>query len=318
MNLKKYYLIALMLLGLLSASCRKLVTDELPDMEARPVINSFFRSDEPIKIQLSLTSGFNYEELKLIDSALVYLEENGTIKDTLTCFGDGIYTSDFIPVANNRYRCLANYKDMAVAVAECRMPVKQEIISITQVDNAGIDKEGISYPAIHLEFTNDPSELLYFEVVVKLIREYNNYVWNEENGNLDKSTDTLIDIPALINITDPLILNEGLPLPVFSNELIEGSSYTMTLNYTTGSYSEDNTGKHTHLYPVVVELRSISYEYYRFVKQLYLYEQGRYPNVFGDVLRSFRLYSNVENGYGIFAAYSTCISDTIIPESVNN
>ncbi|MBK9388775.1 MAG: DUF4249 family protein [Bacteroidetes bacterium] len=70
---------------------------------------------------------------------------------------------------------------------------------------------------------------------------------------------------------------------------------------------------HTDLYPVILELRSVSQNYYRFVKQKYLYELGRYPEFMAASTTAFPLYSNINGGYGIFAGYSLVKSDTIYP-----
>jgi hypothetical protein len=88
----------------------------------------------------------------------------------------------------------------------------------------------------------------------------------------------------------------------------------MLINYFTGSASAVNGGPlQTTLYPLIVELRSVSYNYYQFVKQKYLYELGRYPEFKAGSIQAFPLYSNVTDGYGIFAGYSVLKADTIYP-----
>jgi hypothetical protein len=127
-----------------------------------------------------------------------------------------------------------------------------------------------------------------------------------------------VEFVQILNITDPVLLNEGIPLTVFSNELIESDSYTMTINYTSGNYTSNGNGWNTELYPLVIELRAITYDYYMYLKQLYLYETGRYPtDVGGGAVTNFNLYSNIPGGYGIFAGYSWVVSDTIVPEPYN-
>jgi len=111
-----------------------------------------------------------------------------------------------------------------------------------------------------------------------------------------------------------LLQIEHIRLALFSNEQIEGDSYTMVINYTTGHYGCQNDICETQLFPFVLELRSISYNYYQYLKQLYLYNTGRYPDFTGGVVSTFPLHSNVQNGYGIFAGYSSVVSDLINPE----
>jgi hypothetical protein len=101
---------------------------------------------------------------------------------------------------------------------------------------------------------------------------------------------------------------------IFSNRLISDNQYTMKVNYTTGSHSQiDNGPWITNLDPFVIELRSVSKEYYQYNRQKYLYETGRFPEFGIGANIAFPLFSNVEGGYGIVASYSSFVSDTIYP-----
>lgn len=311
----RFWFVAIIVIQALS-SCRKLVTYDLPTMENKPVINSFFNNNEPIRIHLSLTEGFKSTDFVVINDAEIVIEEDFSIKDTLNNLGDGMYISSIKAKQNSKYKLKVLHRNNEIN-AQSSLPVKQEIVEYKHINNAGKDEEGISYPAIKLKFTNNPNEVLYFEIVIKLFTDGNPEIWNEETESWNVAPGLSYKIPELINITDPLILNNGLPIPVFSNELIKGDSYTITINYKTGSYSSDETGNHTLLYPLVVELRSVSYEYFKYVNQLYLYEIGRYPYVFGDVARTYPLYSNVENGYGIFAGYTSSNTNVIYPNKID-
>ena len=88
----------------------------------------------------------------------------------------------------------------------------------------------------------------------------------------------------------------------------------MTINYSSGEYGSVNgQAPQAELYPLIIELRSVSSDYYKFVKQKFLYEQGRYPEFLAASITAFPLYSNVTGGYGIFSGYSAIQSDTIYP-----
>jgi hypothetical protein len=89
----------------------------------------------------------------------------------------------------------------------------------------------------------------------------------------------------------------------------------MIVNYSTGSASRTgNSGWETELFPVQVELRTVCNHYYKFIKQQYLYEVANSTPIFSvGVTSTYNLYSNVENGYGIFAGYSSVKSNIIYP-----
>jgi len=277
-------------------SCREKVNWDFPEFEAVPTINSFFVAGEPIKIHVSLAGKFDSIPLGVVDDANVAVFADGNFIENITNNQQGVYTTSFNAQPGVEYHCEVAIPDFQTVTAENTIPQPNSILNIEHINFAGVDEEGVSYPAVKVEFSNNPNENLYFEVVIHLQK----FDWDTR--------------PELISITDPVLLNEGLPITLFSNEIINGDSYSMTISYTTGSatYSSE-TGWHSELYPLTVELRSVSYDYYMYVKQLYLYETGRYPSIIGGVVTPFPLYSNVNGGYGIFAGYSSVQTDTIYP-----
>lgn len=304
-------IIIITLLALIS--CRKLVIEDFSSTESKPVLNAIIEANKPIQVHLSYSENINGDTLSLVQDAVVVLKEDNSIIDTLTLNEEGVYESQMLAQEERYYYCEATFVDGTSVSAGSYLPKQSKILSYEHIDEAGRDEEGTIYPAIQVTFENDPNEELYFQLLINTITTVCDY-YEDENGGLHDSCYGAYSNPELLNIDDPLIINEGLPIPIFSNELIGGDTYTMNLNYTTGSTVSHGGAFGTDYDPLVIELRSISYEYYRHVKQLYLYEQGRYPDVVGDVARVYPLFSNIDNGYGIFAAYSTCITDTITVE----
>jgi hypothetical protein len=113
---------------------------------------------------------------------------------------------------------------------------------------------------------------------------------------------------------DPVLLAEGLPIAVFSTADIQDTTYTMQIDYTTGHVRSIGGVSTTTLFPLIVEFKTISYQYYQYLRQLYLYNSGRYPDFQFGAYKAFPLYSNVANGMGIVAGYSKYVSELIIPE----
>lgn len=277
-------------------SCRELVMDESPEFTPVPTVNSILMKDSTLKVQVSLAGKLDTNQLALINNAEVLLYVDGEFEETLTFLDKGMYSSSVIVEPLKTYKCEVYIPGYEPASGSDSIPVPAAMSDIIHIDIAGKDEEGMTYPAVKFTFTNNPSVKQYYEVVIRLLR--NRYE----------------SIASLKTITDPVLLNEGLPLALFSNESIKGSEYSMTINYFTGSASSMNgEPMHTDLYPVILELRSVSQNYYRFVKQKYLYELGRYPEFMAASTTAFPLYSNINGGYGIFAGYSLVKSDTIYP-----
>ena len=281
---------------LIFCSCREQVKYDFPDFTSVPTVNSILVDGSKLKVQVSLAGKLDTTHLKLVDNAEILLYIDGIYTETLTHSEEGIYTSSVIAEKLKIYRCEVNIPGYNTITCSDSIPDPAQISNILHIDKAGKDEEGMTYPAIRFTFENEPSKKLYFEVVIRLI----------EYGN-----EQLADLEA---ITDPVLLNEGLPIALFSNETITDHNYTMTLNYFTGGASSINGGPlQTNRYPLILELRSISSNYYHFVKQKYLYEKGRYPEFMAASTVAFPLYSNISGGYGIFAGYSAFKTDTIFP-----
>jgi len=278
-------------------SCRKLVQSDFPDFKQVPTVNSFLKADSLLKVHISLASKLDTNELKGLENAQVQLYVDDVFKEFLTSAGNGVFTSTTIAEPLKKYECRVDIPGYESVSCISSIPKPCHLRDIIHISVAGKDQEGMTYPAVKFTFSNTKNEKSYYEARIRLI----------EFGSEQ--------IADMYNIVDPVLLNEGLPLSVFSNELITDTAYTMTINYITGSSGSSNGSTiHTVLYPFILEVRSVSYDYYQFARQKYLYDTGRFPEFGLSSNQAFQLYSNVKNGYGIFAGYSSVISDTITPQ----
>lgn len=277
-------------------SCRKLVQNEFPDFSPVPVVNGILVADSLIKIHVSLAEKLDTNKLGWIDNARVDLYTNGQYTETFSYREKGFYSGTTIVEPGKTYSCEVEIPGFVKVKCTDSIPLTTTLTEIGQIDIAGKDEEGASYSSIVFTFNDNQEQTNYYEVKIILERVYSD----------------------LINNLDPVLLNEGLPVSVFSDELIQNGTNTMTINYYNSNYPDESNGGYSRLLPVVLELRSISYDYYKYTKDLYIYETGRHPTIVGGVVTPYQLYSNVEDGLGIFAGYSRVISDTIFPETPKN
>lgn len=285
------------------SSCRQLVQDEFSYFESTPTINSILVEGKPLSICASLTEKLDTTSLLPINNATIDLYIDGKFGEQLKYSEDGIYNTNTIIKPETEYKCQIIIQNKDTIVCSQNLPIPTPILSVEHINIAGRDQEGTTFPAIRFSFHNDIKEKRYYEVVIKYFLK-NQFI----NGLKQR-------FAWLQTISDPVLLNEGLPIALFSNEILEDSIYTMTLNYSTGGSSSRNGGPfRMNLYPFVVELRSVTYDYYRYQKQYYLYNEGRWADGLTNTTPPSPLYSNIENGYGIFAGYSVFVSDTITPE----
>lgn len=97
---------------------------------------------------------------------------------------------------------------------------------------------------------------------------------------------------------------------------MEDSLITMNLDFNYGRARAcwgDSCVQIVYEHTLILELRHVSHEYYKFKKHFYLYEKNRYPFFVEGTATAFSIYSNVENGLGIMAGYA-CHIDSIFVE----
>lgn len=295
-KVKKYLIISIVIwTAFFMIGCRKLVDTEYHNFIPSPVINSIIKAGDKLYVHASVNSKYDAQEINGMENAVVKLFADDIFIEQLSSTGNGLFISEISAEPMVEYVLQVSIPGFSDAICKTIIPSATSISGIEHIAVAGKDVEGVTYPAIKFNFHTIPHEDQYFEARIRLIR----------NGN-----ECLADI---INITDPILLNEGLPLSVFSNNLIHDTTYTMRINYTTGSSSSTGGSSYTNLFPFILEIRSVSKDYYLFARQKYLYDSGRFPEFGLSTNTAFPLYSNVENGYGIFAGYSVAVSDTIYP-----
>jgi len=278
-------------------SCREIVTDEFPGFTPVPAVNSILIAGKPMKVHVSFAEMLDTNQLTLVNDAEILLYIDGNYAETLLPYENGIYFSSSIVEPLRSYRLEVNVPGYKTLTCNEILPAPSPILNIIHTSYAGKDEEGVIYSSLTFSLRTNTSERQYFEVIIRLLQ-----------GKHER-------LATLKKITDPVLLNEGLPLTIFSNEIIRDSVYTMTINYFTGGYGSSGGGpSYTDLYPLIIELRSCSGSYYQFVKQKYLYEKGRFPEFPAASINAFPLFSNIPGGYGIFSGYSVVVSDTLFPK----
>ncbi len=309
-------LIILLLIGAGAlSSCRKLISDTFPDMSPKPTVNALIRNGEPISVHVSLAQKIDAMPLSSEENATVKLFVDGVFAETLTYeqpdsaiyyySRPGYYTSSLSGELGKHYALevsIPNLSDTLTARCETYLPHSEQILSIQFIENAGKHGEGYSVPGLRVTFANNPAERRYYELSIKTYE----ILIGQFSANDTTFIPNNIEI-ELVNISDPVILGEGLPIPVFSNRMIKDSTYTMYVEFTNGMYgSGASTDNVMRMYydALFVELRSITPAYYHYLHSYYLYNKSINLSDIGEVYTPYPLYSNVDGGYGVFGAYS--------------
>lgn len=282
--------------------CREMVQDEFDRYGPYGVINSILRADSVIKVHVSIAQELNDDPLPVVNDALVVITEDSLIWDTLA-YANGLYVSSLEAKELHTYYLEVQISNCNIVTAKCHMPKKPRLKTIDHYDEAGVDDDMVVYPGLDVQFVNPQKVDAYYEMAVRIC-DYTPY-WG-----------------TIHSFTDPVLLNEGdfeevEPTEVvFSNQFIQDSIYTLRIHYYTIDLGFDEMPINSiGLDPLLIVFRSISESYYLYQKSRYMYEIGAYPEFNFTSQSTFNLYSNVKNGYGIFAGASSVISDTVFPNS---
>jgi hypothetical protein len=301
-TMKKHTITTLLILAMLCifSSCRKLITDEFPDMVPKPTVNAIIREGEPIIMHVSLAGKIDKNPLKGFENATIRLFIDDVFVDNLESVGDGFYESEIIGVQGKIYVFEVDIPNFSTLRCETFMPNSEFIHNIQHINDAGRDAEGLITPALRITFTNNPNQRQFFDLSIKINR-----------GSREGDSWSAV----LLNVSDPVLLGEGLPITTFSNRMIQDTIYTMYLEYTTGSSGSLDYGPTMmNLYPLIIELRTIDSSYYHYLRSVYLYERAIFGSNIGEIYPPYSLYSNVRDGYGIVTSFSRHTYDTIFPK----
>lgn len=278
--------IILIITVLVILSCQKEVAVELPPHEARLVVNSLVLSGLPTTVHLSNSKEMEDTLVALETNALVIITQAETV-DTLEYISKGNYrTKNIIAEQEKSYSIEVQSNIFPDVLANDVVPkqVGFQIENYTPI--AKIDGEGYSYSATDISFDDIINVPNYYEISVLsnspygLTRHYVHsndvYVLNENDANF-----------YYYNI-------------LLSDELFDGKNVRLKLY---SEYSDYDT-------EVYIYFRSISETYYKYKKKLLRHAENQYGDIWSGTGNPVTLFSNIENGYGIFAGYCEQV-DTI-------
>jgi hypothetical protein len=310
--MKKHLIIFLVTVIALSG-CRKQVSNyEHPDFEPVPTLNAVLQKDQPVWVQVSFARCLDSVHPAPCSDAEVLLYVDGQFAEKLQHSDDGLYMGETIAEALHEYACKVVIPGYDTLFAQTQMPEKPVITRVEIMEDATIDDEGRTCPAFLITFSNEPDRHLYYKASIDALFR-NNYGsgYSIQKGTMNSS----------INTDDPVLLNEGSDRLLFSNEIIHDTAYTLKVNSWFSNYGwGGNHSGSTYVRSgwVVVRMHGLSESAYHYLKSQDAYEEpDAYTNLFLGVITPLNLYSNVENGKGVFAAIAPMACDTIFINSEN-
>ena len=282
---------------------------------AKLVVGCLFAADSVFNVYVNKTQGIFDSTESYVDNATVEIWENTNKIETLQHIEKGLYRSNILAQTGKAYTLKVSAPGYTDVTAIDTIPEKQRIISANLKIKAGWSYTYLAnYSTVNLSFTNKLSKSLYFES--QLV--FNSWVYADilsEQASFSEDTIRYNSVVSLMSSDELFIQQENYKFDgvtrvnslVFTNQLIDKEQASLLIKFYNGGY---DIGTQVYL---IVYLRSISKNYYQYKKTLrkHLENQGLTdPASLEDyALLSFQglpenVYTNVKNGYGIFAAYS--------------
>lgn len=292
-------------------SCRKEIRNrEYPDFEPRPVLNALLSKGEPVCVHVSIAQTPDSVKPALCTNAEAFLYVDGTFAERLVYDPEtDFYMGNTIATTGSIYSCVVVVPGYDTVRAQTIVPEPTALLGIEVLPNAAVGSEG-SAQVLLLTLKNNPSKRMFFNMSINMQMT----AFSHESGSYSSSS---AYFDESYKADDPVLLNEGGDLLLFSNELMTDTTYTLKVNADLQIYSVSGNDLQYSGY-VVPHINSLSEEYYRFARTYNSYQViDGYSEIFIGTIVPTSLYSNVENGYGLFAGIQHVECDTFFIQPTN-
>jgi hypothetical protein len=296
---KKCLFVIVVGIGIQVSSCVEIIEIELPGLETKPIVNCLFSTNEPFKLHISLPKDPTDTIIYHVSNADVEIEGDDGTTIILEYTGEGLYTNGTIlPNSGVLYTLNVNLSGFEKVTATASIPFSEtKVISVGSKSDIKIspvmgtgEEASIKVQKIEAVFTNDNNIDEFFGV--SIIKNYIHY------SRLDVvvEEDDRFQI-GYLDSDDPSIIIEGLEnyepaLYLFKDGLFTEETATVSFNF------EKNTTSKFWF-----KFFQFSPGAYQYIKTWMIHDYTKDYD-FWEVYEPLPLYSNIENGYGIFAGYS--------------
>jgi len=305
------FIFLIYILGICSCSVK--IELDIPDSPPQIVVNSLITKDSLITVNISKTVPMLSEGVSFVNNAEVELLADGSFIENLHQKETGIYQSTITPQTGINYQIYIDVPGFNRMSSSANIP---EPITITEgtikVDSYYDQQQMQSVSEVEISFYDPPQIENYYQISFYSY-SFGGYAWDTLTNTfiVTDSTRYYAGI-SYLNSKDPIIISEGdlqyyidpgrIRSFVFSDKLLDKNS---SVKFLVGGIACNDcpTGESCAL------LRNISYDYYKYhkswVRQAFNQGIGNFDatNMF-LVNNPNDLYSNIENGLGIFAGYS--------------
>ncbi len=311
------------LLAMLS-SCNREIEFDFPDVEPAIVINSIITPESPISVSISAVMPIAPESYNVvndtqengdiyslhvpkpkycIEDASVLIYEDGVLLCSLEYEGEGYYVSDKYPKVGSTYTLVVNapgYKECKATTTLYNMPV---LSNMSFRDTVTVDEEGYPLSRLSLTIKDTIPSRNFYEMSCRAVSDKYDVEYEWIYFNSSRNTDKVLTQSECLPFNNRVLL--------FTDDYFSSGNHNLEVIYNYLMYVA------MAKYDLEITVKSISESYYEYRRSRMMqeyHEEDFFEDLAnGETLSSIPvdIYSNIENGYGIFASYST-MTDTIM------
>ena len=281
-------------------SCEEPVELDLEVFESQVVVSSNFSPDQPFQIRLSKNKDIltNSPVEFISDAAVQILDEQGGVLRSLSFQKDIIAPyyglANFRPEPNVNYQLSIDVPGFSTILAQDKVPKPVALKSI-QVDSIAFTGTDENSYAINVQtsFTDPSKELNYYHLKLyyKAVAGRTN-----QNGFTANMQTQLLPITPFVSTEDnpSVIFDIDKSGVLFTDESFNGQGITLAFDALLDRTIAGEFPK------IVGELRTVSNSYYQYHTSL----SRQLANQDRPFSEPITVFSNIENGLGIFAGFS--------------
>lgn len=260
------------------SSCIKEIDYHTSSIESQVVLNSLIAPNKNFIVHLSRTTSINQVLAKNNNAFLISIYENDSALKSL--FTDKAETPMEIDLKEgSKYRIDVEIEGKNIT-AEDSIPKSVEFTVTGFVRDYGINEDGNSYGRFFVNFTDPENEVNYYEIISTIEQK------NWATLSTIKSNDIVIE-----NEGNKDYYPYGL---LFKDEIFNGKQINLECYFESEEYEK----------VYIIKFRSVSQNYYLYKKKLMRHLYNKEGSVWTGTGEPVNLYTNVNGGLGIFAAYS--------------
>jgi len=288
------------------SGCSKELNYKIPDFEKKLVVNALICPDSFFCVNVRTTSTILSSEPSFIENALVLLSENGLLLENLEYSKQGNYISSaHRPIPGNEYSITVKAKGFNDVTAKDTVPETVFISRGSRISGNTFDEYGDPHIDYEIFFNDLPKNNYYelFFIIQGFPNEFTSKYW------VDFMCEPVIPDPV-IKADSELDLN---PFTyIFTDNLFNGQQFQLKIKFISavngGEFLKPFAPTPRDHYAI---LRNTSYAYYNYKKYWLRHSYNKqvgnkaevpfFMPLIGDPVA---MYSNIEGGYGVFAAYN--------------